>query len=79
MACGLAGGSAGAAGVGIQRSALFRGGNLCSVGVCRVGLCVLNHCVKLPVVWGGILLSVWSGAAPEARLKQTPLQNLSLL
>lgn len=34
--CGLAGGSTGAVGVGIQRSALFRGENLCSKGACRV-------------------------------------------
>lgn len=60
-----------------KKSALFPGGNLCSAGVCGLGVCLLNHCVKFPLVWGGILLSVRSGAAPQARLNQTPLQNLS--
>lgn len=46
-----------------KKCSVQRGGNLCSVGVCGVGVCVLNHCVKFPLVWGGILLSVWSGAA----------------
>lgn len=79
--CGLAGGSTGAAGVGIQRSALFRGENLCSEGVCRVcWACVYRITVyKFPLALGGILLSVWSGAAPEARLSQTLLQKLSQL
>lgn len=53
--CGLAGGSTGAAGVGIQRSALFRGENLCSEGVCRVcWACVIESlCTNSRWLWVG--------------------------
>lgn len=49
-------------------------GNLCSWVFVGLG-CVHGITVYNSRWFGGILLSVWSGAAPEARLNQTPLQN----